>query len=518
MAFVLARLRLALQLGTARSSGGGVAIFVLGWVAGVIVGLGGGAVVAALDSGISPIGDLLVLLLFVAIFGAWVVLPIATPMPTANIIDPEVLEQYPLSRTQQVTGLLLGGLLTPTATATFLTAVGGVAATNVDLSSRAVAVGGAVLFTLLCVASSYGVRALFTEALTARRGRTVALVLSTLVIAAIYILPHLLSPVLGLAQDAGVIFVTVLTWTPPGAAGALGYVLVAGDVGGVIGRVGVILATIGLALLLWGVALRRHVKGGSVDQVAPRARATSSDLALVPLLLHPFPAGATLGAASQHLRYYFFRAPRAAQFIVLGPLVAALFAVSQLHTAGLVFASAVAAVAMSSSVLMNLFGYDGRGVETTVETGASLSSVLRGKLLAVSLFLVPTVALFTIALGLVTGLAADIPLALVAALASLLLAFATGAACSVWNPFDQAAPQGDRSTVAVRMIGAFGLTFALVYGAGAFCSWVQPVIPLDLVLAVALVATAALALVSTRLSGAFLDRNPQRLVAAFTPR
>lgn len=517
MALVLARLRLALQLGTARSSGG-IAVFVLGWVAGVVVGLGGGALVAALDSGISPIGDLLVLLLFVGVFGAWVVLPIATPVPTANIIDPAVLEQYPLSRTQQVAGLLLGGLLTPTATATFLTAVGGVAATNVDLSARAIAVGGAVLFTVLCVASSYGVRALFTEALSARRGRTVALVLSTVVIAAIYVLPHVLSPLLGLAQDAGVILVTVLTWTPPGAAGALGYVLAAGDVVGALGRVGVVLTTIGAALLLWGVALRRHVKGGSVDQVAAHARATSGDLALVPLVLHPFRPGPTLGAASQHLRYYFFRAPRAAQFIVLGPIVAVLFAVSQLHTAGLVFASAVAAVAMSSSVLMNLFGYDGRGVETTVETGASLSSILRGKLLAVALFLVPTVALFTIVLGLVTGFAADIPLALAAALASLLLAFATGAACSVWNPYDQDAPQGDRSTIAVRMIGAFGATFAVVYGTGLLCTWVQPIIPLDLVLGVALVVTAVLALVSTRLSGAFLDRNPHRLIAAFTPR
>lgn len=518
MALVLARLRLALQLGGARRSGGGIVVFALGWALGVVVGLCGGALVAALDSGVTPIGDLLVLMLFVAVFGGWIVLPLATPVPTANIIDPTVLEQYPLSHAQQVSGLLLGGLFSPTAVATFLTAAGGVAAINADLASRLVSVAGALLFTVLCVASSYGVRALFAEALSARRGRDLAVVLSTVVIVALYVVPHLLSPLLGAAENAGVLFVIVLTWTPPGAAGALGYVLESGDVVGALARVVVVVLTIVLALVLWALALRRHVKGTSARGVAARSSTSSGDLSLVPLVLHAVPVGASLGAASQHLRYYFFRAPRAAQFVVLGPVVAVMFAGSQVQTAGLAFAASVGAVAMGSSALLNLFGYDGRGVELTVQTGASLSSVLRGKLLAVSIFLVPGVALVTIGIGIATGMADQIPLALVAAFAALLLAFATGAACSAWNPYDQEAPQGERGTIAVRMLGSFALTFAIVFGVGWLCTWMQPVVPVEVVLGVGLVLAAVAAIVSTRVSGTFLDRHPERLLAAFTPR
>ena len=518
MALVLARLRLAIQIGGARTSGLGVAVFVLGWALGIIVGLCGGVLVAALDSGVSPFGDLLVMLLFIALFGGWLVLPIATPVPTANIIDPAVLEQYPLTRTQQVAGLLLGGLISPTAVATFLTAAGGVAAINVDPAARAVAVVAAILFTVMCVASSYAVRALFAEALSARRGRDIAVILSTLVILALYVLPHLLRPLLGVAEDAGAIFVTILTWTPPGAAGAMGYVLGAGDVVGALGRAGVVVATIALAAVLWGVALRRHVKGHTARAVSPSRRREATGLTLVPLVLRALPSGAALGAASQHLRYYFFRAPRAAQFVVLGPVVGVMFAGAQVHATGLPFAAAVGAVAMGASALLNLFGFDGRGVELTVQTGASLGAVLRGKLLAVSVFVVPGVALLTIGLGIATGLADQIPLALVSALAALLLAFAVGAAASASNPYDQEAPQGDRSTLSVRMLAAFALSFAVVYGVGWLNTWVQPVVPIEVVLGAALVLAALAAVVSTRASGAFLDRHPARLLAAFTPR
>lgn len=518
MALVLARLKLALQIGGARASSLGIVVFVLAWALGILGGLAGGFLVAFLDSGGSPFGDLLVLLLFVAVFGGWVVLPIATPVPTSNIVDPAVLEQYPLSRVQQVTGLLLGGLVSPAAAATFLTAAGGVAATNVALVDRIVAVVAALLFSVLCVSTSSAVRALFAEALSARRGRDVAVALSTLVIVALYVLPHLLRPLLGAAEDAGAILVTILTWTPPGAAGALGYVLDSGDPVGALARLIVVIVSIVLALLLWGLALHLHVRGRTARAVASGHRRSTAELALVPLVLRGLRAGPVVAAASQHLRYYFFRAPRAAQFVVLGPVIGVMFAGAQVHTTGLAFAAAVGAVAMGASALLNLFGFDGRGVELTVQTGGSLASVLRGKLLAVSLFLVPGVALLTIGLGIATGQADQIPLALVSALAALLLSFAVGAACSAWNPYDQEAPQGDRSTLSVRMLAGFAVAFAAVYGVGWVNTAITAVVPIEAVLGVALVLAAAAAVVSTRVSGTVLDRNPERLLAAFTPR
>jgi len=518
MALVLARLKLAIQIGGARASALGIATFALGWALGILVGLCGGALVATLDSGLEAFGDLLVLLLFVALFVGWAVLPITTPLPIANIIDPTVLEQYPLSRAQQVSGLLLGGLFSPTAAATFLTAIGGVAQVHVDLASRLAAVAAGLLFTVMCVATSYAVRALFAEALSARRGRDLAVILSSLVVVSIYVLPHVFAPILGAVENAGAILVTVLTWTPPGAAAAVGYVLDAGDLPGALARFGVVVVTMALALLLWGVALRRHVKGHTARAVASPHHRSARELPLVPPVLRPFPAGAALGAASQQLRYYFFRAPRAAQFLIVGPVVGVMFAVAQVHTTGLPFAVAIGTVAMASGVLLNLFAWDGRGVELTVQTGASLAAVLRGKMLAVSLFLVPSVAAVTIGLGVASGTADQIPTALISALAALALSFAVGAVSSSRNAYDQEAPQGDRSTLVVRALGASGAAIGLVLAAGWLSSLVQVFLPVDLVLLAALVLAVVGAVVAIRVSGDYLDRHPDRLLAAFSPR
>jgi ABC-2 type transport system permease protein len=292
------------------------------------------------------------------------------------------------------------------------------------------------------------------------------------------------------------------------------------DVVGALARTGVVLATIALALVLWAWALRRHVKGRTSRAVTakPVAPTRALVLVLVPAVLHRLPAGATLAAASQQLRYYFFRAPRAAQFVVLGPVIGIMFGGTQIAHAGLPFAASVAAVAMGASGLLNLFGYDGRGVELTVQTGAPLSGVLRGKLLAVSLFLVPAVAALTVGFGLVGGAADQIPLALLAAYSSLLLAVAIGAATSVWNPFDQESPQGDRMELSTRMMLAFVAAFGIVYGAAWLSGWADAVVPVWVILSVAFVATATAAAVTVRVGGRFLDRYPERLLDAFTPR
>ena len=139
-----------------------------------------------------------------------------------------------------------------------------------------------------------------------------------------------------------------------------------------------------------------------------------------------------------------------------------MFAAAQVHTTGLPFAVAIGTVAMGSGVLLNLFAWDGRGVELTVQTGASLASVLRGKMLAVSLFLVPAAAALTIGLGIASGTADQVPTALISALAALALSFAVGAVSSSRNPYDQETPQGDRSTLAVRALGASGAAIGLV--------------------------------------------------------
>ena len=72
--------------------------------------------------------------------------------------------------------------------------------------------------------------------------------------------------------------------------------------------------------------------------------------------------------------------------------------------------------------------------------------------------------------------------------------------------------------MAVRMYLAFGLPFAPVYVVGWLNTWLQPAVPVEVVLGAAFVLSAIAATLSTRMSGLFLDRHPERVLAAFTPR
>jgi ABC-2 type transport system permease protein len=521
VALVLARLRIAIQFGAVRSSGvGGVVTFLGSWLLGIAAGVGGAWLVAMLDAA-GGLGEFFVSLLFVVVFVLWILVPVTLPIGGGDVIDPAVLEQYPLTRAQQISGLLIGGLLGPAAFATLLLSLGSVVtpASDVDLLARVVSVLGAVLFTVVCVAASSAVRALVAEVFASRAGRNVAVVVMLVFLIGSYTLSHLLTSVLAAAVQTAAVIVDVASWTPPGAAASLVMLVTTGDWAGAGGRMLVLLATLAVAVLLWGWALRRHVKGRSARPVsAKKAVRTTRSLALVPAFLSGFRSSPMLGAASQQLRYYFFRAPRAVQFIAAGPIVAIVFSAMQVGTTGLPFAAALAAVLMGFSGLVNLFGYDGRGVETTVATGASLSRVLVGKLLAISVYVVPMVAVLTIGLGVFFGRMADVPIALVTAYAALAFAFALGAVTSVWGAYDQEAPKGDRSAIGLRMMGAIAILFGVLYGLGWVTTWASPVVPVWAIATAYLVVALIAAIVAIRVGGRELDRHPERLLEPFTPR
>jgi ABC-2 type transport system permease protein len=183
MALVLFRLRLALQRGgRAQHGASGTAWFVVGWVLAIVGGLVGGTLVAAFDSQDTAGGDMIVLLILTAVFLSWILTPVLLPGVGGDAIDPSKLEQFPLSRAEQIGGLLLGGLVAPTAVATFLVASGATVASGFEVPTR-IAVGmSAVLYVVLCVSVSASVRALFAAALESRRGRDVAVLISGVIV------------------------------------------------------------------------------------------------------------------------------------------------------------------------------------------------------------------------------------------------------------------------------------------------------------------------------------------------
>ncbi len=124
MALVLLRLRLVIAGRSRGQSNGARLYFATTWVVGSVGGLLACMFVATLVSG-GGVGDLLMLALFASIFIPWVVGPIVEPTLADGVVDPQRLEQFPLTGWQQVTGLLAGALVSPTTTFTFLFAAGG---------------------------------------------------------------------------------------------------------------------------------------------------------------------------------------------------------------------------------------------------------------------------------------------------------------------------------------------------------------------------------------------------------
>ena len=179
MAGVLLQLKLAIQR---RSFGhGGTAqraAYVGGWLLAVVLGLGAGAVVALLDASRDGLGDLALVSLLTLVFLGWVLVPVVMPGIGDQTVDPARLEQYPISAGQQVSGLLLGALVAPTALFTLLLAAGGTFATGEAVSARIFVLLAAVVFTVQCVAASRSVQALLSGMLQSRRGRDLVLAAS----------------------------------------------------------------------------------------------------------------------------------------------------------------------------------------------------------------------------------------------------------------------------------------------------------------------------------------------------
>lgn len=529
MAGVLVRLRLAIRRGSRENTAQRL-WFVLSWLLGLGAGLAGGAFVAGADAARDGRGDLTVLTVFTVIFLAWFLGPILVPAATDQTVDPQRLEQFPISAREQVTGVLLGGLVAPTALFTFLVSAGGTVAAGESVPARLGVLVTAVVFTVLCVASARSVGALLAGALRSRRGRDFAIAISGLLGVGIFVLSQsaqdLTETFLGLA-DSGV--QTVMAWLPPGSLAQTTLDARDGAWASAAVHLLVGVVTIGLFLWLWSTVLTRRVNGASGGRAARARPARASGLALVPAALSALQATPATAAASQQLRYFFFRSSAAVQS-ALFPVVLAVFighstigsasegAAGELGLSGLVLGTAFVGVMLAglSGSVVNVFGYDGPGFAYLMQGGAPLGQVLRGKLYASLLYLVPVVALFVLVEAAITGTWSQVFTAFTAGIAVLLLGLGTGAVLSVWAPTDRSTPgKRRRSGGGIRaLVGAFGGVIAmLVLLALAAVLWWAIAAQTDPIIA-ALGVAATSALLSwtlIRLASTRLDANPSAM-------
>lgn len=471
MALVLLQLRLTISR-RARGSGQRAQLYLAtSWVLGGVGGLLSGTVVAALVSAGDAVG-LLVLLGLTAISLAWVVGPIVEPTLADGVVDPERLEQFPLTRSQQVSGLLLGALVSPTATFTFLTAAGAAFARGEAPAARLASLAVAVAFTVMCVSVSRAAQTLLASALRSRRGADIAAIAASLLVLGIYLFAQqarTATAVLGAESIDGPIG-TALGWTPPGAAGLALVLARSGDGVGFTVRLALILATIGLALLAWGWALGRRTSGVSSGRRAVHGTRVRSALPLAPGLLRRLPSSEGGAAAAQQLRYFFFRSPRAIQTLIIPPVMGVVVAHTSFAEYGLVAQSAAFAAMSVVSGGFNLFGYDGPGFGYLLLGGAPLPRVLTGKAMAPLVYLLPLVVGFNLVESSTQGTSGDILPAILAGFAVVGLGVGVGSLSSVLNPSDQSRV-GQRHGSFLKVFGWF-MGFFSVVGVAGVAWWV----------------------------------------------
>jgi len=518
VALILLRLRLVIAGRSRGQSDGARLYFATTWVVGSVGGLLACMSVATLISG-GGVGDLLLMALFASIFIPWVVGPIVEPTLADGVVDPQRLEQFPLTGWQQVSGLLAGAMISPTTTFTFLFAAGGTIALGQSLPARLASLVVAVAFTVMCVAVSRAAQAVLAGALRSRRGADIAAFSASLMVLGIYLFAQQArsATVAFGGQRASGPLGTFLSWTPSGAAGEAITSARDGNWLGFALRLAVILLTVGLALSGWVWALGRRVDGITSSHRTPSRHPIVAALPLSPTLLRRLPPGPTSAAAAQQLRYYFFRSPRAIQTLIIPPVMGVVVAHASFADYGLAAQSAAFAAMSVVAGSFNLFGYDGPGFSYLLLGGAPLPRVLVGKAMAPMLYLVPMVVVFNLTEALIRGTQGLVLPAILAGTSVVALGVGVGSLSSVFNPSDQSRV-GQRHGSFLKVFAWFMGFFAFT-GVGALIwvlvAWFAGPFTAAAVMTAAAIGISALLL---RWAGRRLERDPYRVLAKLDPR
>jgi hypothetical protein len=516
VALILVRLRLLIA-SRSRGQGPGASVYyVTSWIIGVAFGLLAATGTAVFVSA-EGLGDALLLGAFTVISLPWLMGPILEPSLADGTVDPRRLEQFPLSSRQQVTGLLLGALIAPTAVFTALFALGSVAALNQTPASRVAALLTSLLFAVMCVAVSRSAQAVLAESLRSRRGRDFAALLASLMVLGLYAASvHLRTTITSLNDQLGGPIGEVVAWLPPGAAARAIIDARDGNWADYAVRLSVVVAMIAAAGLAWIWALNRRVRGESTALGRGYRRSTTDPKPLVPTLLTGLPSSPTTAALAQQWRYFFFRSPKAIQTLIIPPVMGVMVAHTTFGASG-VAAQTTAFAALAIVVgSFNIFGYDGAGFRYLIGTGVRLSRVLVGKALTPLLYLVPLMIVFSTTECALAGSWNQLAPALLAGLAVLLTGVGIGAQSSVLNPSDQSRV-GHRQGMFLKVFAWFSGFFVVVSVGAATWILIQRRAPQLVASSIVLVAAGVICIGLVYQAGRRVDRNPDDLLRRLSP-
>ena len=539
-----ARLKLRIAANSFRGQPWRIGLFLLGLVFGLIYAAGGFVAAAAPGLADSPDAALVVAALGGGVVAVgWTLLPLVF-FGVDETIDPARFALLPLTKRTLVTGLLTAALIGVPAAATLLATAGLVvsAAALGGAGAAVVQALGVAVGLFFCVAASRALTSAFATMLRSRRMRDLAAVL--LAVAAGLIGPLQIAVGRATTDTDWRRFLPVaevVGWTPFGAPYTAGIEIAAGRAWAGVLKLAIAVVAIGLLMWWWSRSLESAMVGATSTGRARAGRAPDATTAIADL----FPAAVRwaprnrFGALlAREVRYWWRDARRRANLITFA--VVALFVSALVNFSNSMFAgpgggdatvspttfalSMVFVGSLGAVTLANQFGFDGTAYAADVTAGVPGRVELGARAAGYAVYVVPMVLVIAVALGLVVGEPAWVPLAVGTLVATFGAGLAVNSLTSVLgayalpetsNPFALNSGAGTARGLlsVVAMLATVVLAIPMLIGAllgGDVWLWLA--LPVGLAYGV-----GATALGST-IAGDVLDRRAPELLLAITPR
>jgi ABC-2 type transport system permease protein len=512
---VFVRLKLRLLRNSFRGAGWRKVLAVMGILGGVWFSFVG-FMVFSLGGGLAPgrVGFSIAVLGGAGLVVGWVTLPLLV-FGVDETLDPARFALLPAPRAVLLKGLFAAAFVGVPAVMTLIATQGLVLGSGIRGGPAAAltAFVGTLLGLFQCVAASRAVTTAMATALRSRRARDAAVLLLALIAAGVGPLQLAgLSIAQALGPDRLLAIARVVAWTPLGAPYAVGLDAAAGRWADAMLRLVITVASIAL-LLRWWAATLPNAMLGAAGSGGGRVREAGGH-GLVPALLRGLPSPRFAGLMARELRYWW-RDPRRRSGLVSVLMVAIVLPL----VFGFGLGGGLAGVLLISGGLVgvlqaNQFGFDGSAYSLNVLAGVPGRVEVAARMAAVSVVVLPPIAVTAAVVGVATGdgrALAAFGVALCAygvtsglsAIVSVLLPYALPESS---NPFALNAGTGG-----LRGFASFG---PLLVGGALATPLAMAELPTVVTLPLSLVLGAAGMITGGRIAGNVLDaRNPELLQA-----
>lgn len=436
MAWQFVRLKLRV---TGRILGTGSAWSILGtiavWLLALVLGLGGGVLVAAaalyLDR--SPVWAVLV---GVAVQGLWILVPVVASAIDATI-NPRWFELLPLSSAELGRGLLAAGMVGPGGLASLLLVGIGLGVGYWPGWWGVIVVPvGTVLITFIGVVSGRLATTLLSDVLARTNGAVlgpvVGLVMALMVVSATRLLPR------GGSLSADSLVPAWAGWLAVFPGGAVGWAMAGVSAGEpLMAGVGLAWGIVAAAGLAWAHGREvGRLQTRAVTQRRGRVRGTAGST-LGNGLARLVPPGDLRVAAAKEGRY-LLRDPRLRAQIVGGVVTVAVFASVGALLMPKLYAPFVAVAvtwAIVTSLTPNQFGVDAGSFWAYVASPTNVATVLAGKNIMWALAAAPVAVVAAVGGSIVAGSARYLIASLLLSAAVALIWMVVGNMTSIFGPF-----------------------------------------------------------------------------------